>query len=212
MALGAVSVGTAASPTANTGAANTAAGSGGATATSSATTSVAIPLVTAKPSKTADPAPKRADYAGRVKAGGLMAVSVRDGKVVGYFCDGRTEAWFTGKAQGGQATLRGFGGAKVTTTLGDGGAKGRLSLGGKRYDFSAPSVKKPSGLYRASTVVRGARIRAGWIVLPNGDQVGFAASGDTQVPTPVLRPGTDPTIDGTRVAAKDVDEFIGELS
>jgi serine/threonine-protein kinase len=33
-------------------------------------------------------------------------------------------------------------------------------------------VHKPSGLYRAIAIVRGAKIKAGWIVLPDGSQVG----------------------------------------
>ncbi|GAA5077082.1 hypothetical protein GCM10023259_081100 [Thermocatellispora tengchongensis] len=166
-----------------------------------------------EPAETADPTPARADYAGRVKGNGaLMAVSIRKGKAIGYFCDGKIEAWFAGTAKNGKVALKGFGDATATARLGGGKASGDVELHGKKWSFVAPAVKKPSGLYRASAIVRGARIKAGWIVLDNGYQVGYAAADDRQIPTPTLRPGTDPTIDGTRVDAKDVDEFIEELS
>ncbi|MDF5755478.1 hypothetical protein [Spongiactinospora sp. TRM90649] len=162
--------------------------------------------------KTARQAPARADYAGRVKGnGGLIAVSVRGGKVIAYFCDGKAEAWFTGRAGDGEVTLKGFGEATVSTRLGDGKASGELAIGGKTWDFTAPVAKKPSGLYRASAIVRGARVKAGWIVLADGTQTGAARLDDRPVEAPVLTPGTDPTIEGTRVDAKDVDEFIGEM-
>ena len=58
--------------------------------------------------KTAKPTPVKADYAGRVQGnGGLIAISIRNGKAVGYFCDGRIEAWLKGKAADGKVTLSG---------------------------------------------------------------------------------------------------------
>ncbi|GAA3474060.1 hypothetical protein [Nonomuraea roseola] len=173
--------------------------------------------VTPAPAKTARAAAK-ADYAGRVRGnGGLVAVSIRDGKAVGYFCDGRTEAWFAGKAGDGEVTLKGFGGATLTASLGGGKATGELALGGKRWDFTAPTVKKPSGLYRATALVRGARYRAGWIVLPRPDgngfvQVGAMVKDGEPVPVPTITPGSPVTIDGDTVAPKDVDAFIEEMS
>lgn len=159
-----------------------------------------------------DPTPVRADFAGRVKGNNaLLALSIRKGKAIAYFCDGKIEAWFAGTAKDGEATLTGFGKSKITARVSAGKAVGEVDLGKKEWDFSAPAVKKPSGLYRASQIVRGARIRAGWIVLPDGTQVGVAVSGDRQIPAPPLEPGTDPVIDGVRVDAKDVDEFIGEM-
>lgn len=171
--------------------------------------------VTPSPAKTAKAAAK-ADYAGRVR-GGLVAVSIRDGKAVGYFCDGKTEAWFAGKAGDGEVTLKGFGGATLSASLGGGKATGELALGGKRWDFTAPTVKKPSGLYRATALVRGARYRAGWIVLPRPDgngfvQVGAMVKDGEPVPVPTITPGSPVTIDGDTVAPKDVDAFIEEMS
>jgi hypothetical protein len=163
--------------------------------------------------ETARPAPARVDYAGRIKGNrGLIAVSVRNGKAIAYFCDGKTEAWFKGRAAGDEVTLEGFGGATVAARIGGGRAAGKLELGGKEWDFAAPTVRKPSGLYRASAIIRGASLKAGWIVLPDGTQVGLAKRDEQPIPTPTLTPGTDPAIDGTRVTAEGVDEFIEDLS
>jgi hypothetical protein len=175
------------------------------------------PTESTEPVETARPAPARADYAGRVKNdGGLIAISVRNGKVVAYYCDGKIETWFQGKAEQEEVTLDGVGAAAgkatVTAVLAAGKATGEIDLGKRRLEFSASTAKKPSGLYRASAIIRGARLKSGWIVLADGTQTGFTSLGDKQVPTPTLTPGTDPTIDGTRVDAKDADEFIEEMS
>ncbi|MDA0634144.1 hypothetical protein OUY22_12025, partial [Nonomuraea sp. MCN248] len=165
------------------------------------------------------PAPKKADYAGRVKGnGGLIAISIRDGRAIGYFCDGRTESWFKGDATGGELALKGTGKATVKAELGDGKAAGQVAVGGKRWSFVAATAKKPSGLYRASAVVRGAKVRAGWIVVENPGggytQVGAAFSDDEPVDVPRLD-GDDPTravsVNGTTVTPEDVDGFIEEM-
>lgn len=173
-----------------------------------------------------DPAPvvpEKADYAGRVQGnGGLIAISIRDGKAVGYFCDGRTEVWFKGNAAGERLTLKSAGKAPVKdtvkATLGVGETDGRVSVGGKKWTFVAGTVKKPSGLYRASAVVRGAKIRAGWIVVRNPQggytQVGAASQDGEPVDVPRLD-GDDPTgpvsVNGATVTPEDVDGFIEEM-
>ncbi|WP_433434212.1 hypothetical protein [Nonomuraea sp. CA-141351] len=184
---------------------------------------------TAAPSSSGEPAPEpertapkkipKADYGGYVKGnGGLIAISIRDGKAVGYFCDGKAEAWFKGTESDGDLRLAGSGSAKVTAALGGGRAKGWVAVGGRKWSFVAPTVVKPSGLYRATAIVRGAKLRAGWIVLksPKGGftQVGAAFEGDTQVPIPQLqgdRPTAPVTVDSTTLYPKDVDGFIEEM-
>lgn len=181
-------------------------------ATSTPTASAAL-----SPTKSPPRAAVKADYAGRVRGnGGLVAVSIRDGKAVGYFCDGRTEAWFAGKATDGRIALKGFGDAGLTAVLGGGKAKGELAISGRTWTFTAPTVKKPSGLYRATAQVRGARYRAGWIVLPRRDgngfiQVGAMVKNGQPVPVPTITPGSPVTIDGETVTPKDVDAFIEEM-
>ena len=77
-----------------------------------------------KAAKTAKPTPIRADFAGRVKGNrGLIAVSVRNGKAVGYFCDGKIEAWFKGKAKDGAVDA-----GRLRRRLGDARLGGRQGL------------------------------------------------------------------------------------
>ncbi|MEV0350926.1 hypothetical protein AB0H88_34515 [Nonomuraea sp. NPDC050680] len=179
--------------------------------------------VTPEPTETAEAAPKtidKADYGGYVRGkGGLIAISTRDGKTIGYFCDGKSEAWFKGNEKDGKITLRGFGAAAVGGTLGGGKATGWLKIGGKKWTFAANTVVKPSGLYRATAQVRGAKLRAGWIVLkrPQGGftQVGAAFADEKQLQIPQLNAyqPTEPVPldDDTTLYPKDVDGFIQEM-
>lgn len=195
----------------------TAGGQTTAAAVSEPTAAEATSAATPEPSETAKPTPAKADYATRLKgSGALLAISVRNGQAIGYFCDGKTEAWFKGKAADGAATLTGFGDAKLTAEFGGGKAAGKLALSGKSWNYSAATVKKPSGLYRATQLIRGAKVKAGWIVLedPDGNgfiQVGTAYVDDKQVTTPTLVPGEPVTLNGEQVEAKDVDGFIEEM-
>jgi hypothetical protein len=67
-------------------------------------------------------------------------------------------------------------------------------------------VQAPSGLYRATSTVRGARLVGGWIVLPSGDQVGLLNLGRTPRPAPVLDPAAEAvTVDGVRVPVAPAD-------
>ncbi|WP_084957472.1 hypothetical protein [Thermoactinospora rubra] len=166
----------------------------------------------------AKPVVVRADYAGRVeRTRALIAVSIRGAKAIGYFCDGKTEAWFIGPVDGDKVKLKGFGDAKLNATFGGGRAEGVVALGGKEWDFVAPTVKKPSGLYRATRIVRGAKIKASWIYLanPNGDgfiQVGTASVNDSRVTTPTFTPDRPINVNGEYVVPEDVDGFVEEMS
>ncbi|MGC5014731.1 hypothetical protein ACLQ2R_28525 [Streptosporangium sp. DT93] len=159
--------------------------------------------------KTAKPTPVKADYAGRVTGnGGLIAVSIRNGKAVAYFCDGRIEAWLKGKAADGKITLSGRNDASVTAKLGGGKAAGTLAFNGRKWTFDAPVVKKPSGLYRATAIVRGANVRAGWIYLDDGTRVGLTVVNDEVADVAIPEPGRNAVVDGVEVDPQDVDEFI----
>ncbi|GAA4565503.1 hypothetical protein [Planotetraspora kaengkrachanensis] len=158
-----------------------------------------------------DPTPRKADYAGVVQGnGGLVAIAVRDGKAVAYFCDGRIEAWLKGTAENGTVTLEGKD-ALITAALGGGKAQGRLQVGDAKWRFTAPLVKKPSGLYRASAAVRGAKIVGGWIVLPNGQEVGRVQIGGSGEPAPRYVPGTSVDYYGVTLRPEEPDAFIDEL-
>jgi hypothetical protein len=49
---------------------------------------------------------------------------------------------------------------------------GDVKAHGTDFSFSAPTATKSSGLYEATVSVQGKTIKAGWIVLGDGTQVG----------------------------------------
>ncbi len=164
------------------------------------------------PTEAADPTPKKVDYAGVVQGnGGLVAISIRNGKAIAYFCDGRIESWLKGTAENNTLTLEGKN-SLLTASIGDGKAQGRLQVGKAKWRFAASVVKKPSGLYRASAVVRGAKIVGGWIILPNGQEVGrLNIGGGNGEPAPAYTPGADVEYYGVKLTPEDPDAFINEL-
>ena len=149
----------------------------------------------------------RADYAGRVKGGihASVAISIHGTQAIAYACNGSSvEAWLSGTASGGRLALTGKNGAVLTGNYDSRRAFGNVSADGITYAFSVYTVKKPSGLYRATADVRGAKIKAGWIVLPDGTEVGsLESNADSAAPSataaPPLNVTTGTAQDGTTV-------------
>jgi hypothetical protein len=140
--------------------------------------------------------PARANYAGEVNGGGAsVAISIHRGQAIAYVCNGSViEAWLKGTAAGGHLTMTGKGHARLSATYRTRRAVGHVVAHGVRYTFSAPAVHKPSGLYRAIAVVRGAKIKAGWIVLPDGTQVGsLERNANARAPSATRAPMLDVT-------------------
>ncbi|MFI6465205.1 hypothetical protein [Streptomyces sp. NPDC050528] len=172
------------------------------------------PTVTPTPTPTPSPTPSKppvanANYAGRTDDDAAsVAVSVRNGKAVAYFCDGRyKEAWLRGRVNNN-------GGMKLTAPNGavlDGrieqGKKitGTVKDEGRPYTFTAAKAVKPSGLWRATAKVRGAKIDGGWIVLPNGRQTGIVTRDGKATSAPRIDPETGAvTVDGQQLTAQPV--------
>ena len=156
-----------------------------AAATSAPATSAPAPATSPAPSSAApSPAapspttvttsPVKATYAGRVGGGGgSVAVSIHGSQAIAYVCNGSTvEAWFKGTAVNGVLIMTGKNHSHFSAIYDFGKVTGDVLAHGTDYSFSVPVVRKPSGLYRATAVVRGATIKAGWIVLSDGTQVG----------------------------------------
>jgi hypothetical protein len=141
----------------------------GTTATSSAV---------APPSTAAPPATGTATYAGTVTKGGPLAVAVKGTSAVAYLCDGTTEAWLWGTADGAGVSLKNPTGASLTAASAGGRLVGTISVKGRQWSFTLPTVAKPSGLYRSTAQIRGATVVSGWVVLPDGRQVGMSTSQD----------------------------------
>ncbi|MFJ9246284.1 hypothetical protein [Streptomyces sp. NPDC101776] len=174
----------------------------------------ANPSPTRKPTVTPSPTPSKspvanASYAGRTDDDtASVAVSIRDGKAVAYFCDGRyKEAWLRGPVEDdGTMKLTAPNGAVLDGKL----QQGKKILGtvkdeGRKYAFTADKAVKPSGLWRATAKVRGAKIDGGWIVLPNGRQTGIVTRDGKAAAAPRIDPETGTvTVDGQQLTAQPV--------
>ncbi|MGK3207252.1 hypothetical protein [Amycolatopsis sp. MEPSY49] len=157
-------------------------------------------------------APARADYAGRVTGGGAsVAVSVRDGHAIAYLCDGKkVEAWLQGVTVGGKLDLKGAKNASLTGSFDAAAVTGTVTASGKTWQFIAPTAKKPAGLYRAAPKVKGKPAKVGWIVQPDGSQVGILTTEADSAAAPALdaAAGTA-TVDGAPVTAEPVSGLTG---
>jgi hypothetical protein len=140
--------------------------------------------------------PTRADFTGRVGGGGgSVAVAVHGDKAVAYVCNGSTvEGWMRGKVENGKLTLTGKNKAHLTASIHTGTVTGDVEAHGTDYSFSVSTVSKSSskssGLYQATAVVQGKTIKAGWIVLGDGTQIGSLET-DESAKTAVTAPKLD---------------------
>lgn len=167
----------------------------------------------ATPTKSASRSPSKrpagtSEYAGRTADdAAAVSLSIRDDRAIAYYCDGRdTEAWLKGDVEDdGSMRLTGKHGATLYGTLAGNAVTGKVEVGDEPRDFTAARAQKPSGLYRATTEVRGAEIDGGWIVLPDGRQVGILKEDGKPRKAPRLDPetGTVP-FDGGELTARPV--------
>ncbi|MFJ2774221.1 hypothetical protein [Streptomyces sp. NPDC087300] len=167
------------------------------------------PTPSKSPSKSPDEKPPpNADYAGRTDDDtSAVSLSLRDGKAIAYYCDGRdTESWLKGDVEDdGSMRLTGKHGAKLTGQLTGKRVRGTVDATDGRHAFTAAKAVKPSGLYRATTEVRGAKLDGGWIVLPDGSQVGIVKRDGKPAKAPRLDPRTGTArVDGDVVTARPV--------
>ncbi|WP_327635119.1 hypothetical protein OHB24_34720 [Kribbella sp. NBC_00482] len=171
------------------------------------------PPTTAPPAQTpTSPAPEQttappaaedpAVYVGRTAGReATVAVAVKGTKAVAYICDGsRVEAWLTGTFTAGQFVLRSRTGERLTGVATAKTASGELTLRGRSLRFTATLAGPPSGLYRA----KNSTSTIGWIVLPDGSQVGIDNDG-TPAAAPPLDPATrSATVNGAAVTAQSI--------
>jgi len=159
------------------------------------------------PTPAAPAASLRVTYSAHVNGrGATVAIAVHGATAVAYLCDGRrVEAWLQGTASGGRLSLTGPGGATLTGTYGQ-VASGQVRAGGRTWTFTAPVVRAPSGLYRAALKVRTAVVVGGWIVLPDGTQVGIVTRDAAPAPAPRLDVASrSAMVDGATMTAAPVD-------
>ena len=175
------------------------------------------PTTTAAPTSASiakpNPIPPRADYAGRVDGGGAsVAVSVRDGHAIAYVCDGKKiEAWLQGITTDGRLDLKDGRGGTLVGGYDPATVTGTVTAGGKTWHFTAPTAKKPAGLYRATPKVRGKAAKVGWIVQPDGSQVGILTTDSTSAEAPALDPAASTaSVDGAPVTAEAITGLSGD--
>ena len=149
--------------------------------------------------------PPHANYDGEVQGNkGAVALVVHDTFAIAYFCNGSTiEAWFSGTPDNGKLNLTGKGnsaGSTLTANYALGHARGTVTVNGVNYVFSIIAVHKPSGLFQSIATVRGATVKAGWIVLANGTEVG-SLNPDVNAASPVSQAA--PKLDLSTLTADD---------
>lgn len=179
------------------------------------TTEAAPPSTTTEPapppaSTTEPPAPPKAQfpaeavYAGRATGTKLaIAVAVKGDEAAAYLCDGaRVESWLRGTAVDGVVSLKSKDGkTTLTGELVGKNVNGTVSIAGQKQQFSLAVAKAPAGLYRGKNGVS----TLGWILLPDGTQVGIARTASGTAPAPPLDPAKGSvTVGGTRVTAEKV--------
>lgn len=135
-------------------------------------------------------APAQTTYAGRTSGNeATIAIAVDGNAASAYVCDGeQIESWLEGTIENGRFSLQGRNGAEVLGSVQDGAVFGTMSVQGKRWAYSAQPAEAPAGLYEGRATVDGEPARVGWIVLPDGSQVGVADIGGVPSPAPVLDP------------------------
>jgi hypothetical protein len=159
--------------------------------------------VTAEPE--GDQFPDKVLYAGRTDDDSTaVAVAVLGDRAAAYVCDGRNvESWMRGTARDGELDLRAKNGDNLEAKLDGSTIEGTIELGDEKLDFTIDEAKRPAGLYRA----RGSAYTIGWIVLPDGTQVGIETRDDgTSTAAPKLDPEQpDVEVNGESVTAKPVE-------
>lgn len=193
---------------AQTSAASAPAATGGTGASAAAGSS---PAASPSPSASGSPGfviPPHANYVGEVQGDlGSVAIVVHDTFAVAYFCNGKTqEAWFRGTPRGGSLSMTGKKDSSLTASYALGHARGTVTVDGIAHVFSIIAVHKPSGLFQSIAVVRGATVKAGWIVLPDGTTQIGSLEPDSTSATPAAQ--TAPKLDLATLTARDGDTTL----
>ncbi|MPY96896.1 MAG: hypothetical protein GEU97_02670 [Actinophytocola sp.] len=152
--------------------------------------------------------PDEAVYVGRSRTGGIaVAVAVSGTQAAGYLCDGKNvEWWLEGTVSGDTVRLRGPDGTRLTGQLSDYAVSGEITAPGKRWQYSTQLANEPAGLYQSNATVNGKRNDIGWIVLPDGSQVGVRTVSGQSTPAPALSVAQGGArVDGAFVVAERID-------
>jgi len=130
-----------------------------------------------------------------------LAIAVKGGRAAAYVCDGRSvEAWLTGTHTAGRLALQSKAGDQLVGTVAAEAVTGTVTVRGRQWSFTIDKADPPAGLYRAKTSSN----TIGWIILPDGSQVGIDNDG-TPAPAPPLDPASGAaTVGGAEVTAASI--------
>jgi len=134
--------------------------------------------------------PEEAVYAGRDTSGALaVSVAIKGDSAVAYLCDGKAlESWLTGTVTKGRVSLEApASGATIEARFNGKRVTGVAAKGDDQYAFDLEEADPPAGLYRKQD----GDSTTGWILLPDGSQVGIVNTGGSLAPAPKLNPETD---------------------
>ena len=182
-----------------------------ATPTEVTATATATPTATAKPTAkpTAKATQKESKFPNKIVYAGYadddttaVAVAILGTRAAAYLCDGRiVESWLRGTVDGDEISLTSKDGARLEARLDGTRLEGTIEIDGGKVDFRIREAKRPAGLYRA----KGSKTTIGWIVLPNGAQVGIQTTGEESSPAPELDPDNpEVTVDGEQLQGEPV--------
>jgi len=186
-------------------------GTPSAAAASQPAVAAAPPLATPPATNAPPAAPAVAEkaYAGRSAGNEVtVAIAVKDGRAVGYVCDGKKiEAWLEGTLSGSDLALKSKDGkSTIAATADDKQSFGTVAVSGKEWPFAAKAASSPAGLYEGRAQVRGVLNRIGWIRLQDGSQTGVWNRGADKVAAPVLDPARldGVVVDGVPVTVRTI--------
>ena len=186
-------------------------GTPSAAAASQPAVAAAPPLATPPATNAPPAAPAVAEkaYAGRSAGNEVtVAIAVKDGRAVGYVCDGKkVEAWLEGTLSGSDLALKSKDGkSTIAGTADDKQSFGTVAVNGKEWPFAAKAASSPAGLYEGRAQVRGVLNRIGWIQLQDGSQTGVWNRGADKVAAPVLDPARldGVVVDGVPVTVRTI--------
>ncbi|MFD6755878.1 hypothetical protein [Micromonospora gifhornensis] len=158
------------------------------------------------------------NWIGQLENGATIAITVSGGKAEAYVCDGRSmELWLSGTVRDGKIELTGKD-AKLTGIIRGDSASGEMIVGVRRWKFTArpdsetadeAETKSGAGtapaIYRATDEIRKAGIDGGWIMLPDGTQIGIVTWNGKPIPAPPLDPAFNSTVvNGVTIVAEPV--------
>ncbi|NLU78287.1 hypothetical protein HCA58_07805 [Micromonospora sp. HNM0581] len=158
------------------------------------------------------------NWIGELENGATIAITVNNGEAEAYVCDGKEmELWLSGSVRDGKIELTGKD-AKLTGIIRGDSASGEMVVGVRRWKFTARPddtstedavVKSGAGIattiYRVTDESRKAGFDGGWIMLPDGTQIGIVTWDGKPIAAPPLDPAfTSTVVNGVTLVAEPV--------